>query len=197
MEVRPYRSGDDDTLYEICLKTGPGGGAAFTDPRILGEIYVGPYLAFEPDLAFVVEDDDGVAGYVLGARDTRGFEKLCEARWWPRLRERYPVGSFPDDTIDARFARLIHRPPVARDDVVAEYPAHLHIDLLPRTQGRGFGRILMRRLLAALHDVGATGVHLGVGATNTNAIGFYRHLGFTVLHENPSGLTMARPTFLP
>ena len=31
---------------------------------------------------------------------------------------------------------------------VADYPAHLHIDLLPELQGQGFGRALIRRLLA-------------------------------------------------
>jgi ribosomal protein S18 acetylase RimI-like enzyme len=194
MDVRPYQTGDDDALYEICLKTGPGGEDAFTDRRILGEIYVGPYIEFEPELAFVVEGSDGVSGYILGARDTRRFEKMCESTWWPALRRRYPLNSFPDDATDARFVQLIHHPHAAPDDVVAEYPSHLHVDLLPRTQGRGIGRILMQRLLDALRDAGSPGVHLGVGSGNTNAIGFYRHLGFTVLHESPTGLTMARPT---
>ncbi|NDL58004.1 GNAT family N-acetyltransferase [Phytoactinopolyspora mesophila] len=194
MNVRPYQPGDDDALYEICLKTGPGGEDAFTDRRILGEIYVGPYIEFEADVAFVVEDDDGVAGYVLGAKDTRAFEKVCESRWWPNLRSRYPLGSFSAEATESRFVHLIHHPHTAAADVAAEYPSHLHIDLLPRTQGQGMGRVLMKRLLDALHAAGSPGVHLGVGATNTNAIGFYRHLGFHVLHESPTGLTMARST---
>ena len=36
----------------------------------------------------------------------------------------------------------------------------------------------MTTLFAALRDRGVSGVHLGVGPTNTRAIGFYRHLGF-------------------
>jgi hypothetical protein len=34
---------------------------------------------------------------------------------------------------------VIHRPELALDEVVAGYPAHLHLDLLPRFQGRGVG----------------------------------------------------------
>ncbi|AYY15120.1 GNAT family N-acetyltransferase [Actinobacteria bacterium YIM 96077] len=194
MDVRPYRKGDDDALYEVCLKTGPGGEDAFSDRRLLGEIYVGPYLAFEPDLAFVVEDDEGVSGYVLGAKETRAFEQRCEAEWWPALRRRYPLGTYPDDVTEARFVRLIHNPWTAAEDIVANYPSHLHIDLLPRTQGHGMGRVLMKRLLDALRDAGSPGVHLGVGASNTNAIGFYRHLGFTTLRESSTALVMGRST---
>lgn len=194
MHIRSYRSGDDDALYEICLATGPGGEQAFTDRRLLGEIYVGPYLAFDPQLAFVVEDDDGVCGYILGALDTPTFEKRCAQEWWPPLRERYPLGSFPDAATEARFVRHLHDPPSTAEEIVRDYPSHLHIDLLPRTQGHGMGRQLMDRFLQALRAHGSPGVHLGVGATNTNAIGFYRHLGFTTLRESAHGLVMARPT---
>ncbi|PSL02417.1 acetyltransferase (GNAT) family protein [Haloactinopolyspora alba] len=192
--VRAYRDGDDDALYDICLRTGDSGGDAsgqFADPRLLGEIYVGPYLRFEPELAFVADDGD-VAGYVLGARDTRQFEATCEQLWWPQLRRRYPEGTYPEGSRDARLLGLVHRPPVADADVVATYPSHLHIDLLPRTQGRGMGRALMERLLEALAATGSPGVHLGVGIGNERAVGFYRRLGFTVERELPSALIMAR-----
>lgn len=196
MKIRPYAPGDDDALYDICLRTGDNGGDAtglFTDPRLLGEIFVGPYLRFEPTLAFVV-DDGAPAGYVLGARDTTAFSRECERSWWPPLRSKYPPGTFPAGSRDARFAALLHSPHAADPAIVAEHPAHLHIDLLPRTQGQGVGRALMERLLAALHEAGAPGVHLGVSAANTRAIAFYEHLGFTTVRETPGGRTMARPT---
>lgn len=196
MNVRPYRDGDNAALYEICLETTPDGAEAFTDRRLPGEIYAGPYVEFEPGLAFVVEDEDDVSGYVLGARDTRSFEAVCETHWWPELRARYPLDAFPDDP-DARYVRALHHPHRAADDVVATYPSHLHIDLLPRTQGRGFGRVLIARLLNALAAAGSPGVHLGVGAYNTNAIGFYRHLGFDTLRESATALTMSRSTTAP
>lgn len=196
MIIRPYEPGDTDALYDICLRTGDNGGDAtgqFADPRLLGEIFVGPYLRYEPELAFVV-DDGGPAGYVLGARDTAAFDRVCEREWWPPLRERYPPGAFPAGTRDAHYVERLHETRTADPAIVADHPAHLHIDLLPRAQGRGMGRALMERLLAALHAAGAPAVHLGVGAANTRAIAFYERLGFRTLRESPNGRTMGRPT---
>lgn len=191
--IRPYRAADRDALYEICLKTGASGADAtdiYADPRLLGEVYVGPYIELEPELAFVVTDDDGVSGYVVGARDSHVFEERCAKAWWPELRLKYPENAFPEGSKDSRMVALIHRPDHAPDDLVRDYPSHLHIDLLPRTQGQGYGRELMARLLSALRAAGSTGVHLGVGATNARAIGFYERMGFDVLKRYAGGQTM-------
>src|SRR3954464_996396 len=90
--IRPYRPGDLDALHDICLKTGDGGRDAthhYKDPRVIGEIFAAPYATFEPQHAFVAEDEDAVAGYILGTADTRAFEARLEAEWWPALRARY------------------------------------------------------------------------------------------------------------
>lgn len=193
MTVRRYQPADENALYDICLRTGANGADArplFADPRLLGSVYVGPYLALEPDLAFVLEDDAGPGGYVLAARDTAAFERACEAHWWPALRAQYPRRTFPAGSADERIVALLHDPPVADPDVVRCYPSHLHIDLLPRAQGAGWGRRLIARALAELAAAGSPGVHLGVSAANARAIGFYRHLGFVELTAVPGSLTM-------
>ncbi len=197
MILRPARAADDDALYEICLRTGDSGADAsglYSDPRLLGEVYVGPYLRFEPGFAFVADDAGGVAGYVLGALDTTEFEQRCERHWWPELRRRHPLGSAPAGTADAAVVDLIHRPPRARPAVVERYPSHLHIDLLPRAQGRGVGRLLIERLLRALAAAGSPGVHLGVGRDNEKAVGFYRRMGFAEVVDEPNALVMGRST---
>jgi ribosomal protein S18 acetylase RimI-like enzyme len=190
-KIRTYRPGEEQALYDICLLTGDSGDDAtglYRDPRLLGEVYVGPYL-HAPNALALVGDDDGVAGYVLGVPDTVAFEQWCESSWWPAVRARYPLGTFPDGSPDDRIVRLIHKPPVASPDVVERYPAHLHIDLLPRLQGQGDGR----RLLTALMDgLDAPGIHLGVGLANQRAIGFYRRMGFTEVHAYTHSLIMAR-----
>jgi ribosomal protein S18 acetylase RimI-like enzyme len=194
--IRPFRPGDERVLYDICLRTGASGADAsgtYLDPNLLGEVYVGPYLRLTPALALVAEDEHGVAGYVLGVADTRAFEKACEREWWPALRARYPLGAFPPNSPDDRLVRLIHGPPEASEDVVERYPAHLHIDLLPRLQGRGFGRRLLEALFANLLAAGAPAVHLGVGLANRRAIGFYERMGFAVVHSYADSQVMARP----
>lgn len=191
--IRPARESDRDALYRICLETGDSGADGthlYADPLILGHVYAGPYLAHAPGFAFVLEDEQGVCGYVIGALDSRQFEDTLEREWWPALRAQYPDPlEIPRErrTPDQRMMHLIHHPNRTPDELLTEYPAHLHIDLLPRGQGGGNGKRLMHALLQALRDAGATGVHLGVGGRNVKAQGFYHHLGFTDLKRFPDG----------
>jgi ribosomal protein S18 acetylase RimI-like enzyme len=182
-KVRRFRPEDLDDLYRVCLETGDAGNdatALHDDPDLLGHVYVGAYARFAPDLAFVVEDGDGVGGYVLGARDTAAFDARLEAEWWPSLRRRYPLPATGSDH-DAFLVHLIHAPHRRTGPLLETHPSHLHIDLVERCQGAGHGRRLMDTLLAALRDAGSPGVHLGVSTRNERAIGFYRHLGFEEL----------------
>lgn len=186
-EIRPYQSADLDDLYRICLQTANSGGDAtafYRDPMLPGHVFAAPYGIYEPSLAWVAEDGDGVAGYVLGALDTQAFEGRLERDWWPALRARYPDPRLAADALSEQ-ERLalwaIHQPFTAEAALVSSYPSHLHIDLLPRLQGRGLGRRMMGTLLAALQASGSTGVHLHVGRANQRAAEFYRHLGMTEL----------------
>ncbi len=194
--IRSAQPRDNDALYRICLETGDSGADAtpvYRDPLLIGHIWAGPYLALEPQFAFVLEDDAGVCGYVIGAPDTAAFEARLEREWWPTLRAQYPdpVGVPPAErTPDERLMHRIHHPPLSDPAVLTDYPSHLHIDLLPRGQGGGNGRRLMERLFAALRDAGSPGVHLGVGVRNERAQGFYRHLGMQELERDAGGITM-------
>jgi len=175
--------------YRVCLLTGDSGKDATAlarDPDLLGQIYVGPYIVGEPDLALVVADEYGVAGYCLAASDTRAWEAWARAHWWPELRTHHPLPAAGDSSLDAELIREIHEPPQASAEVVGSYPSHLHIDLLPPFQSGGWGRRLMETAMQSLRDDGSVGLHLGVSAKNTRALGFYEHLGFTELHVNPS-----------
>jgi ribosomal protein S18 acetylase RimI-like enzyme len=220
--LRAYRPADHDAVYDICVRTGAAGEDAtplLRDPPLLGHIYAGPYLELAPELAFVVEDDGGVAGYILGAADTAEFEERLERDWWPELRRRYPThrperasqraeeeagperpGPRPrtgnmagDATLDDLLVALVHAPARAPADLVAAYPSHLHIDLLPRLQGRGWGRRLINTLLERLRAVGSHGLHLGVAAANTDAQAFYRAVGFTEVDDDGVTVTFAMP----
>ena len=136
----------------------------------------------------MVADADGVAGYLLGAADTRALEAWAEHDWWPALRAQFPEPG--DGTRDAELIELIHRPHLADAAIVDEYPSHLHINLLERARGHGHGRTLIGWLAAELRSGGSRGVHLDVGAANQNAIAFYRHLGFEALAANDDAIVM-------
>jgi ribosomal protein S18 acetylase RimI-like enzyme len=189
VEIRAYRQDDLDDLYRICLATAAGSGAAaYRDPRLVGHIYAAPYAILSPQGVFVIEDAYGVGGYILGAPDTRNFEARLEAEWWPDLRRIYRA-SFDTPraewSLDQLMIYRIHHPLHTPSEIVEDYPSHLHINLLPRLRGRGFGRRLMEAWLGSVREMGSRGAHLAVGAANSRAIRFYRACGFRQL-EPPS-----------
>jgi ribosomal protein S18 acetylase RimI-like enzyme len=197
--IRPYRAGDLDALYRVCLLTADNGGDAtgqYADRRLPGLVHAAPYGLFAPDLAFVAEDSEGVGGYIVGARDTRAFAGRLELEWWPPLRAKYPdpppdIGE-DQRTGDQRQAYRIHHPWPVSDAVYRRYPSHLHINLVPRLQSGGRGRALIGTLLDELRKQGSPGVHLFVHPENIRARGFYAHLGFTEFPDgdNPAPFVM-------
>lgn len=196
--IRGYRPADLDAIYEICLLIGDNGQDAsplYAERAILGDLYAGAYGRFAPQLAFVAEDEAGVCGFTLGVLDTAGFAARLEREWWPALRQRYRDPSdIPAEkrNADQRAANLIHHPPMMPGKILAAYPSHLHIDVLPRLQGLGVGGRLMQMLLDALRTAGSVGVHLVVSAGNPRAIGFYQHVGFHELSRDPESLTLGK-----
>ena len=83
----------------------------YTDPRLIGEVWVGPYLERWPQHAFVLVDEIGIGGYIVGAPDTAEHEQWLEREWLPPLRVRYPIDAFPAGTADAAVVRMLHHPP--------------------------------------------------------------------------------------
>src|ERR1700761_9592475 len=75
--VRRYRDQDAETVADICVRTADAGRDAtgiYQDPSILGDLFAAPYIALDPELAFVLDDGTGRAvGYVLGTDDTHRF----------------------------------------------------------------------------------------------------------------------------
>jgi GNAT superfamily N-acetyltransferase len=174
---------------------------------LMPDLFAGPYVFLEPDFAFVLDDGRRAVGYVIGAPDTAAFVRAYRARWIPRMAGRYPLlpDTLPSDTgppdtgppdpgppeppasPDEEMIALHYRPERLLWPGLAEYPAHLHIDLLPPFQGAGHGRALMETFYAAAQRAGAAGVHVTVMAANGRALGFYRRLGFRRLEVAEPG----------
>jgi ribosomal protein S18 acetylase RimI-like enzyme len=191
--VRKFQEDDRSHLYHVCLATGDSGASAlhlYNEKEMLGEIYVGPYLSFQPDLSLTLIKD-GVAGYALAALDTRTFEDTLSKQWWPAILEKYESRS--PENFNEREKNLfeyIQNPPLRPKLIVDQYPSHLHIDLLETAQGRGIGKAMMHLLLETLREKGSKGVHLGMGSQNARAFAFYTKLGFTLLDKNDDEWTM-------
>ena len=157
--IRPFREGDESHVFDVCVRTGQG------DPAILADVYAAPYLRFDPSLAWVVDEGAGAEGYIIATADSADFERFYRDEW---------------------VRGVEHDPLIAEVD---DYPAHLHIDLLPRVQGSGYGRALIEVLVTELRARGIRGLHLRMDPTNIGAKAFYLRIGFAELSssspENP------------
>lgn len=191
--IRAARPGDEPGAFYVCLKTGDFGqdGEPYyrDDPDALGRIFVGPYLAYEPELSLILEDTEGICGYALGAHDSRQFYARYESEWRPGLCARFPEpkGDPSQWTRVQAVHYCYHHPDYFLPEPYDAYPSHLHIDLLPRAQGRGYGRRMLEQVMDTLRRRGSPGAHLGVSVLNTRAVGFYERLGFSELTRAGSG----------
>lgn len=185
-ELRPYRSADRDAVYDICVRTADAGGDArglWSTDDLMPDLYAGPYLHLEPELAFVV-DDGGPVGYVVGTRDTAAFAARLRTEWTPLVGHKYRE---PASAAEADLARVLFEPVWVPP--LPGHPAHLHIDLLPSHQRQGWGRRLIDRFRAA---VGGP-VHLGMVPANTAARAFYDRVGFRELARTDTVVYLGLP----
>ena len=184
-EIRNYHITDLSSLYKICLLTANNGGdctSFLEDPDLVGHLFAAPYAIFEPNLCFILSKDSIPSGYILGTRDSMQFYEKCEKKWFPELRKRYPLPDDKDESMQANFIRHLHQKQKVVDGL-DNYPAHLHIDILPIAQGKGYGRKLIETILNQLQTLNVQGVHLIVSNDNQNAVGFYQQVGFQELKK--------------
>jgi GNAT superfamily N-acetyltransferase len=182
--LRLFRAADFEACYAISLATGFEGDDAaylYRDPKLMGHIYLAPYALLEPALAFVVEDRDGVAGFAVGTTHTVAWEDRLARDWWPSLRRQYAdPANVPAEarTPDQRRAFMIHHPSRTPVAVTGAHPAHPHMDLLPRLQGRGVGSRLLGLWLEKAANVH---IHVGVNRANRGGARFWLARGFREL----------------
>lgn len=188
VELRPYRASDLEALYEICLLTGDSGqdaSALHNDRKVVGEVYAAPYGVLEPEHVFVAEDEAGVAGYLVGTHDTAGFEARLEREWWPELRRRYAgISTETLSATDRIRVSAITKPGINPADIVASYPAHIHMNLLPHLRGQRVGTGLLQLWIDQAKAAGVPGIHLGASALNQGGIAFWTRSGFKPLRTD-------------
>jgi ribosomal protein S18 acetylase RimI-like enzyme len=179
-EIRPYRTSDRAAVADVCVRTADNGGdsrSVFPDLDLMPSIFAFPYVDLEPELAFVLDDGDRAVGYIIGCADTPSFARRWRTEWLPRVPQYKPLTGSPETPAELMIS-LLHNPERLVIPEVADYPAHLHIDLLPEYQRAGHGRALMTRLLETLADQGVPAIHLTMLTANTPARAFYDRLGF-------------------
>jgi GNAT superfamily N-acetyltransferase len=151
-------------------------------------IWANPYIQLYPQNCFVADSGTGIAvGYIVGTPNTKDYVKRFRAEYIPTLdAEKFPMPSmdvpadWDADLPKALLQHLYTPEELLHEDfpqLIEDYPAHLHIDLLPEYQRKGFGRQLMDMFCGKLRQDGAKGVHLVMATENPNGT-FYERLGF-------------------
>ncbi|WP_372574939.1 GNAT family N-acetyltransferase [Ruegeria jejuensis] len=81
-------------------------------------------------------------------------------------------------TPDEKRIAALYRPKEVPRDIVDRYPAHVHMNLLPECQGRGWGTRLLKEWHRMSRSAGVRAIHLGTNPGNDQAIGFWHSQGF-------------------
>lgn len=158
-----------------------------------------------PATCFVLDDGSGrVVGYCIGTSDTSKFAERWKKDYIPKVNpERVPKPSVQtedylmekEETRDFRTA--LHNAECsalqAWPGELEKYPAHMHIDILPEYQRKGWGSILIDKFFNSVKREGAPGVHLDMVRWNKTGKSFYEKIGFErcslVLDDGKSGET--------
>lgn len=170
--VRKARKSDLENVEYVCRMT--AGEDAIADEAVgkaISKTYSTYYIRECTDTCFVLADDnDKAVGYVLCETDYRRFRKAFRKVDVPVVY-----------SILRKMGILAWLLPVPYTFFGIKYPAHLHIDILPEYQNKGYGGILIKTLFEELESKGIKGVMLTADSHNTGAIRFYERLGFKTL----------------
>lgn len=191
--IRAAKSSDLADFYRVALLTGDSGSDAtgmHLNDEMLGEVFVGPYVKLSLTSCFALVNGLDVIGYGLCVPDTKSFEAISAKNWWPQLQEKYQP--YKAQIESNWLLSEIFNPEPSPLELLEEYPAHGHIDLLPEAQGKGWGRKIMQQMERTLIGLGASGFHLRVSPYNRRALDFYQALNYQVLLEKPNEIVVGK-----
>lgn len=194
LTIRPYQATDRAALLHIASETAFFGApveAFMEDRRLFEDAMFRYYVEYEPEHAWAACEGEKVVGFLVGCTDSRVRMRVFSREilpdlLWKALRGRYRLGrlilrystSALSGSLRGEFAHVDFDP----------YPAHLHINLLPESRGKGAGRRLIQAYLDQLRGLSIPGVHLFTTSHNQAAVHVYQRCGFQLLDSRPTRL---------
>ena len=182
MNIRPYEEKDTENVRFVCLESAGKTDASEYIRSFLLNTYCNYYVENEPHNCFVaVDESDNAVGYILCAEDFDTFSKIFltkYARRYLKFKGIYRLASKISILEQKKY----------KDN----YPAHLHIDILPEYQSNGYGAQMMKTMLDNLKQKKVKGIMLMTNTDTHGAIRFYERLGFKRLFKAWGGVVMAK-----
>jgi|LSQX01.1.fsa_nt_gb ribosomal protein S18 acetylase RimI-like enzyme len=174
MNIRPYESKDKEDVRFICLNSEGPCKLSEKDKNYILTTYCDYFIEKESQNCFVaVDENDKAVGYIICAENYDRFIKCFLSEYLLRFKK-YEFGR----------RRAAKKSTDLQSKYKDEYPAHLHIDVLPEYQRKGLGHKLVDTLCEHLKSKGVKGVMLTVWENNEKGQGFYKKYGFTFLEKN-------------
>ncbi|OBT89324.1 hypothetical protein VE02_01419 [Pseudogymnoascus sp. 03VT05] len=197
--IRAYGPADLEAIMHICRVTAHPAAAQEPANTIVPLIFALPYVILHPEYTFILDNGHGdCVGYCVAAPCSATYLERYKSEYLPTIdRSLYPPpppipGAVAGNEIERTgkngdvAAALMQRLYYPDESVLhskwpgllEDYPAHLHIDILPEYQGHGGGKNLIAALLAKLQADRVRGIHLMKSGENKGAEVFYGRMGF-------------------
>ncbi len=174
MQIRKYAPKDRDNVRYVCLYSDGFEEMAEDTKNFILSTYCDYYIEKEPENCFVAADEnDRAVGYVICCESFDTFIDVFNEEYLKRIPE-----------ADTSFRYYARESTVPSEKFKEEYPAHLHIDILPEYQRMGIGHRLLDALFEHLKARGVSGIMLSMSALNEKGAAFYKKYGFDFLEES-------------
>lgn len=169
--------------YDTALMGEPA-KAFFGDEEIFKDALTVYFTDYEPQSCFVVEVNGQVAGYLIGACDTRVLDRVMSFKILPGLLLKALFSgalfsrtnrSFVINGIRSFFCGELFVP-----DFYKDYPATLHINMDKDFRGKGLGERLIGRYFDYLKAEKVKGVRCSTMSARAGK--FFSRQGFTLLY---------------
>lgn len=173
MTIRPYEEKDKENVRFVCLNSEGPCKSSKRGINFALAVYCDYYIENEPENCFVAADEnDRAIGYVICAEDFDKFKEIYINKYYPRIKR-----------WEYRRRKSALRSIIPHEKYKEEYPAHLHIDVLPEYQRMGLGHKMTDALLEHLKKKEIKGIMLTTWIRNEKGRGFYDKYGFRLLSE--------------
>ena len=178
MTIRPYQSKDKENVRFVHLNSEGPYKSSKRGINFGLAVYCDYYIEKEPENCFVaVDENDRAIGYIISTENFDKFYPVFVDEYYTRIKK-----------WEFRRRKSALRSVIPHEKYKEEYPAHLHIDILPEYQHMGLGTKLMNALCDHLRQKGIKGVMFTVWHKNHNAIKFYEKYGFKLIETKETTL---------